>query len=92
MEDQQPKGTPVETAKPPSQPKQPARSARDALSWSKRFDKLFVKLELFGVRAANKVHRGFVNCVLLFIFYNMYVFVSNYNSYWRLRRDPNVPK
>ena len=49
-------------------------------------------MELFGVRAANKVHKGFVNCVLLFMAWNMWVFVSNYNSYWRLRRDPNVPK
>ena len=64
----------------------------DALSWRSRFDRLFVKMELFGVRAANKTHRGFVNLILLFIGYNMYIFVRNYNSYWRLRRDPNVPK
>lgn len=65
---------------------------RDAVSWKSRFDRLFVKMELFGVRAANKAHRGFVNLILLFIGYNMYIFVRNYNSYWRLRRDPNVPK
>ena len=68
------------------------RKARIDLSWQSRFDKLFTKMELLGVRAANKMHKGFVNCVLLFIGYNFYVFISNYNSYWRLRRDPNVPK
>ena len=67
-------------------------SKRDAISWKHSFDRMFVKLELFGVRAANNVHRGFVNCVLLFLGYNMYIFVRNYNAYWRLRRDPNVPK
>ena len=69
-----------------------ARPQRDAVSWRSRFDRLFVKMELFGVRAANKAHRGFVNLILLFIGYNMYIFVRNYNAYWRLRRDPNVPK
>ena len=49
-------------------------------------------MELMGVRGANKLHRGFVNIVLLFIAYNMYTFVKSYNNYWRLRRDPNVPK
>ena len=49
-------------------------------------------MELMGVRGANKLHRGFVNVVLLFIDYNMYTFVKSYNNYWRLRRDPNVPK
>jgi hypothetical protein len=65
---------------------------RNDISWRVRFEKLFVKMELFGVKAANKLHRGFINIVLLFIAYNMYSFVSNYNAYWRLRRDPNVPK
>ena len=45
-----------------------------------------------GVRGANRLHKGFVNIVLLFIGYNMYSFVKSYNNYWRLRRDPNVPK
>ena len=45
-----------------------------------------------GVRGANFTHRGFVNIVLLFIGWNFYSFVRNYNNYWRLRRDPNVPK
>ena len=45
-----------------------------------------------GVRGANRLHKGFVNIVLLFIAYNMYTFVKSYNNYWRLRRDPNVPK
>ena len=70
----------------------PEQIKRDAPSIRQKFDRLFVKMELFGVRAANKVHRGFVNCILLFIGYNMYVFIRNYNAYWRLRRDPNVPK
>ena len=45
-----------------------------------------------GVRAANKMHRGFINLVLLFLAWNTYAFVRNYNNYWRLRRDPNIPK
>ena len=49
-------------------------------------------MEMFGVRGANSLHRGFVNCVLLFIGWNLYSFIRNYNNYWRLRRDPNVPK
>ena len=53
---------------------------------------MFTKLEMFGVRAANKLHRGFVNLVLLFLAWNLYSFVASYNTYWRLRRDPNVPK
>ena len=57
-----------------------------------RFNNLFLKMELMGVRGANRLHRGFVNIVLLFIGYNMYTFVKSYNNYWRLRRDPNVPK
>mgnify|MGYP000309208580 CR=1 FL=1 len=65
---------------------------RSDVSWKVRFNTMFTKLELFGVRAANKVHRGFVNMVLLFVLYNGYTFVSNYNNYWRLRRDPNIPK
>jgi hypothetical protein len=49
-------------------------------------------MELMGVRAANKFHRGFINCVLLFIAWNTYTFSVNYNKYWRLRRDQNVPR
>ena len=45
-----------------------------------------------GVRAANKAHRYTINCVLVFIAWNLYSFVRNYNNYWRLRRDPNIPK
>ena len=62
------------------------------LSWKARFNHLFTRVELIGVRAANKTHRGFVNLILLFILWNGYTFVANYNNYWRLRRDPNMPK
>jgi hypothetical protein len=64
----------------------------DSNSWKIKFNNLFTRLELMGVRTANKVHRGFINCVLLFIAWNAYSFTSNYNNYWRLRRDPNIPK
>jgi len=57
-----------------------------------RFNDMFLKLELLGVKAANKIHRGFINLMLLFIGYNVYIFVRNYNNYWRLRRDPNIPR
>ena len=53
---------------------------------------MFNKIELMGVRGANKAHKGFVNLVLLFIAWNGYSFAVNYNNYWRLRRDPNIPK
>ena len=65
---------------------------KNDLSWKGRFNHLFTRMELFGVRAANKAHRGFINLILLFIGWNCYTFVSNYNNYWRLRRDPNMPK
>lgn len=44
-----------------------------------------------GQTAANKTHRYFINMVLLFMAYNVYYFVTSYNSYWRLRRDDNIP-
>ena len=45
-----------------------------------------------GVRAANKFHKGFINLILAFIAYNCYQFACSYNNYWRLRRDPNLPR
>ena len=60
--------------------------------WRIRLDKMFSKMEFMGVRAANLVHKGFINCMLLFIAWNMYSFGVNYNNYWRLRRDPNLPR
>jgi len=75
------------------QPTQPVRGQLgNDLNWRVRFNKMFTRIELFGVRAANKMHRGFVNLVLLFIMWNCYSFGRNYNNYWRLRRDPNIPK
>lgn len=49
-------------------------------------------MELMGVKGANILHRGFINVILLFICWNMYSFAVNYNNYWRLRRDPNLPR
>ena len=60
--------------------------------WRQRFEVMFSKMELFGVKAANKIHRGFINLILLFIGWNIYSFSVNYNQYWRLRRDPNLPR
>merc|ERR1719469_449750 len=60
--------------------------------WRIKFDLYFTKMELFGVKGANMTHRGFINCILLFICWNMYSFGVNYNNYWRLRRDPNLPR
>jgi hypothetical protein len=57
-----------------------------------RFNELFTRMELMGVKAANKLHRGFINLIFLFLFWNIYVFTRNYNNYWRLRRDPNIPR
>ena len=60
--------------------------------WRVRMDTWLTKLELLGVRAANKIHRGFVNFILIFIGWNCYSFAVNYNNYWRLRRDANIPR
>jgi hypothetical protein len=73
------------------QPTQPIRKIASDLSWKARLNTMFTKIELFGVRAANKTHRGFINLILVFIAWNGYTFVRNYNNYWRLRRDPNIP-
>ena len=60
--------------------------------FKERFNAMFTKLEHLGVRAANKAHKGFINLTLLFMAYNVWQFVKNYNNYWRLRRDPNIPR
>eukprot|EP00347_Sterkiella_histriomuscorum_P010881 403374564 len=60
--------------------------------FKEKFNALFTKLELIGVKAANKAHRGFVNVMILFMAYNVFNFIRNYNTYWRLRRDPNIPR
>lgn len=54
--------------------------------WRGRFERIISKMEVLGQTAANKAHRGFVNLILLFIAYNTYIFITSYNSYWRLRR------
>ena len=60
--------------------------------WRAKLDTMFNRMELMGVKGANMLHRGFINCILLFICWNMYSFAVNYNNYWRLRRDPNLPR
>ena len=60
--------------------------------WKLIFERYFSKMELIGVKAANKIHRGFINLIFLFIGWNIYSFSVNYNNYWRLRRDPNLPR
>ena len=60
--------------------------------WRTKLDSMFSRMELMGVKGANMLHRGFINCILLFICWNMYSFAVNYNNYWRLRRDPNLPR
>ena len=57
-----------------------------------KLDKTFMRMELMGVKGANMLHRGFINVILVFIAWNMYSFAVNYNNYWRLRRDPNLPR
>ena len=92
MSEQPPQKYQNPTPTPTQQPTQQSKSIQPVTPWKVRFDKMFSRMEIFGVRAANSVHRGFVNFVLLFILYNGYIFASNYNNYWRLRRDPNIPK
>ncbi len=45
-------------------------------------------MELMGVKAANKLHRAFINLIFLFISWNIYVFVRNYNNYWQTEKRP----
>lgn len=61
-------------------------------NYREKFNQWFTRLEIIGHHAANKAHRYFINMILLFMGYNICVFVVNYNNYWRLRRDPNIPK
>ncbi len=61
-------------------------------SWKSKLDMMFTRMELMGVKGANMLHRGFINLTLLFICWNLYSFAVNYNNYWRLRRDPNLPR
>jgi len=60
--------------------------------FKERFNAWFTRMELLGVKAANKLHRGFINCILLFMAWNVYSFIRNYNNYWRIRRDANIPR
>ena len=60
--------------------------------FKERFNEWFNKVELMGVKAANKFHRAFINGMMLFMLWNLYTFGRNYNEYWRLRRDPNIPR
>ena len=61
-------------------------------NWKGFLDHYFTKLEILGVKSANKAHRGFVNFVLVFCAWNIYSFSVSYNNYWRIRRDPNLPR
>ena len=60
--------------------------------WRQKFDSYLSRMEIMGVKAANKFHRFFINCIFVFIGWNMYSFAVSYNNYWRLRRDPNIPR
>ena len=68
------------------------KKAAQSMDWNQRFEQMLTKAELVGIRAANNIHRWFINAILLFLVYNMYSFSVQYNNYWRLRRDPNLPR
>ena len=70
----------------------PERMLPGQQPWKIRFERMFYKMEIMGVRTANFAHKSFVTGVLCFVAYNVFSFVRSYNHYWRLRRDPNVPK
>ena len=61
-------------------------------AWKSKLETMFSRMELMGVKGANMLHRGFINMILLFCGWSMYSFAVNYNNYWRLRRDPNLPR
>lgn len=61
-------------------------------NWRLKLDQMLTRMELIGVKGANVIHKGFINLILVFICWNMYSFAVNYNNYWRLRRDPNLPR
>ena len=62
------------------------------LSFTQKFSERFLRWEVYGHKTANKMHKYFVNAVLLFMAYNIYTFIGAYNSYWRLWRDSDLPK
>ena len=70
----------------------PVPTPESEMTFMERVSFNFLKVEVFGHKAANRLHRIFVNFMLLFIGWNMWVFVREYNNYWRLRRDSNIPK
>ena len=88
----------VKMAKKSGQNQQPikgsnqVKKAAQAMDWNQKFEQMLTKAELVGIRAANNIHKWFINAILLFLVYNMYNFSVQYNNYWRLRRDPNLPR
>ncbi len=46
------------------------------------FDSKMTKWENRGFHAANKMHKFGVNCALVFIMYNIYAFLRDYNNFF----------
>ena len=72
--------------------KGPGQPGGGPQNWRIRLETMFTKMEFMGVKAANFMHKGFINMMLMFMAWNLYSFGVNYNNYWRLRRDPNLPR
>lgn len=49
-------------------------------------DKGLGKVEKAGFNTANRIHRFAVNCILLFIGYNIYTIFRDYNLHFREKR------
>jgi hypothetical protein len=49
-------------------------------------NKYVSKVEKFGYKAANTLHKFGVLSLVGFILFNIYLFGKEYNAYWRARR------
>lgn len=66
--------------------KRPATTDEKVGGFFQRLSLRMSRLELWGHKAANKVHRVFISGILVFISYYTFRFLYDYNEYWKLRR------
>ena len=59
------------------------------MSFFKKLDKVLERLEHRGFKFANTAHKFAVNCVLIFIVYNVYTIFRDYNRHFKEVRVKN---
>lgn len=50
--------------------------------WKERWSKWLSRAEQKGFRTANTMHRVAINCILLYIGYNIFTFFRDYNDFF----------